>query len=241
MIRLDPGKDYVVAFPEAPVTGAVAILGGRDVLVRGGEIDIAWQGSGASSDSRRGLYLSNQTGTIHVEGLWIHGDDLTEGINLSEPLGATVQIENVRIDGVHARDERAWTDNHPDLVQTWAGPAQLRIDRLTGSTDYQGLFLAPDQYGAQASPRSIALSHVNIRATHACTCVLLWKSSPAPLLVRSVWIAPNPKVGLRGSLWPNRAVWAGVRAGRPPGGDYVRLGSVGVHYRTPGYVSAGSR
>jgi hypothetical protein len=240
-LKLDPSRDYVIRMPRHPVTGpgGLVISGGHDVVLVGGTIEIPQLGPDASIEARRGLYLADQTGTIHVEGIHIEGAGLSEGIDLSEPLGAIVQLENIRIDRLRARDEVHWTDNHPDLVQTWSGPAVLRIDGLSGVTDYQGLFLAPNQFAPQVPMRSIDVRRVNIVSAHACTCVLLWNASPFPAIAASdVWLAPTRGRSLASVLWPKSTAWPGARLGVPPTGPFVPAGTVGVGYRTPGYVNA---
>jgi hypothetical protein len=224
--------------PDTPLTGrgGLVIEGGRNVVLIGGEIDIPMQaGHAPSSDSRRGLYLNDQTGTVHVEGLLIRGADLSEGIDLSEPLGAVVQIENVRVEGVHARDESGFSDNHPDVLQTWAGPAELRVDRLSGSTDYQGFFLAPDQFGIQASPRQVLLSRVDLRGTSCCYGYLLWLEGSFPMQLNDVWVTPHPPRTLSQSLYPTPTSWTGAREGSPPNGQFVPAGVAGSSYISPGY------
>src|SRR5204862_8143108 len=147
VLQLDPKRDYVVKMPSRPLVGGdgLAISGGHNVVLIGGSIVVPPQGLAATGEQRRGLFLKAQTGTIHVEGLRIGGRGLAEGIDLDERLGATVQLENIRVDGLKARDEVHFTDNHDDVIQTWAGPARLRVDHLTGHTDYQGFFLNPQQ------------------------------------------------------------------------------------------------
>jgi hypothetical protein len=237
-LDLSPARDYVVRMPPAGLQGGLTIRGGRNVILIGGEIDVPMQpGASPSPESRRGLYLTGQTGTVHVEGLLIRGDDLSEGIDLSEPLGAAVQIENVRVEGVHARDETHFTDNHPDVLQTWAGPAVLRVDRLTGSTDYQGFFLAPSQYGTPP-PLSFALHRIDLRPislTARCSCYLLWQDSSFPLQAKDVWLIPHPPMSVLHSLWPTSAAWPGVSGGVPPLGEFVPAGLAGLHYQSPGY------
>jgi len=240
-LKLDPSRDYVIRMPNHPLVGpgGLVVEGGHDVVLIGGTIEVPQLGPDASIDRRRGLYLIDQTGTIHVEGVHIDGAGLSEGIDLSEPLGATVQLENIRIGRLRARDEVHWTDNHPDLVQTWSGPAVLRIDGLSGVTDYQGLFLAPNQFPPQVPMRSVDLRRINIVSAHACTCVLLWNASPFPVITASnVWLEPTRGRSLASVLWPKTAAWPGARLGMPTTGPFVPDGSVGVGYRTPGYVSA---
>ncbi|WP_027005105.1 hypothetical protein [Conexibacter woesei] len=242
-LRLDAGKDYIVSMPAGALTGGygVVINGGHNVVLIGGEIDIPWQGDPPPVNSRRGLYLQNQTGTVHVEGLWIHGADLSEGIDLDERLGATVQIQDVRIDGVHARDEAGFTDNHPDLIQTWAGPNVLRVDHLSGSSDYQGFFFAPMQYGTVV-PSQFDLRNIDISASYRnglpFAGVLLWQSTTFPMSVSNLYLVPDHRKGMWSSQWPTPAAWGpGVIQGTPSGGSYATSATVGTAYRSPGYAS----
>ena len=77
----------------------------------------------------------DQTGTVHIEGVLI--DNSGDGITIQAP-DAVFQIQNVRISNNHQyRDD--FSDGHPDLIQTWSGPKEVRIDRFTGYSDYQGL------------------------------------------------------------------------------------------------------
>jgi hypothetical protein len=235
-LNLSPSRDYLVRMPPGPLVGGLTIQGGHNVVLIGGEIDVPMQpGNPPSINSRRGLYLKGQTGTVHVEGLLIQGPDLSEGIDLDERLGAVVQVENVRVEGVHARDESGFTDNHPDVLQTWAGPAELRVDRLSGSTDYQGFFLAPNQFGAQPPPRQVTLSRVDVRGANCCYGFLLWQQGSFPIYTNDVWITPHPSRSLAHSLWPTPAPWSGVREGSPPGGEFVPAGVAGPSYISPGY------
>jgi hypothetical protein len=238
-LDLSPSRDYIVRMPPGPLPGGLTIQGGHNVVLIGGEIDVPMQpGPSPSPESRRGLYLTEQTGTAHVEGLLIRGPDLSEGIDLSEPDGAVVQVENVRVEGVHARDETHFSDNHPDVLQTWAGPAELRVDRLSGSTDYQGLFLAPNQFGLQPPPRQVTLSRVDLQPismAQRCSCYLLWEAGSFPIRSTDVWLIPHPSRSFAGSVWPSVASWAGVMDGAPPRGQFVPVGVAGPSYLAPGY------
>jgi hypothetical protein len=235
VINLDPRRDYMVRMPRNPVRGAVSIIGGHNVVLIGGEVRIPPQGPHPSIDSRRGLLLKDQTGTVHVEGLLIDGRGLSEGIDLDQRRGATVQIENVRVIGIHALDERNFSDNHPDIIQTWAGPARLRVDRLTGSTDYQGFFLNPRQFGPKRAPRLFDFRHVNIEGLPTAH-YLLWQDTSFPMHLSDVWISPARGRSGDHSLWPSPRPWHGVQFGQPGGGPFVPAGSVGTRYRSPGYA-----
>ena len=207
-LKLDPARDYRLEMPKAPLRapGGLVVNGGRNVVLDGGVIRIGWQGKSPTSHQRRGLFLVGQTGTIHVEDLRITGPDLGEGINLDERRGATVQLVDIRVDRIRARDERHFSDSHPDLLQTWAGPRRLRIDGFRGVTGYQGFFLLPMQFDRRQRPREVSLRDVSITGVHR-SAYLLWTSGDFPIRLRDVRLR-SPR---RGPLmWPNRSAWRGV-------------------------------
>lgn len=232
VVSLDDGKDYRVVFPSTPVRHGVVISGGRNVVVIGGEISIPWQGDGARIYQRRGLLIRGQTGTIHIEGLLITGEDLTEGINIDAP-DAIVQLQNVRIEDVHARDQVDFSDNHPDLVQPWGGVRELRIDRMSGQTDYQGIFLKED-FGA-IGPTTLRRVDIVGRPTAR---YLLWNNDELDVTVDRTYVVPAPDRNLQRSLWPGQAEWPDVIEGVPPRGEFVPRELVGIGYRPWPYASA---
>jgi hypothetical protein len=131
-VNLDSTRDYIVNIGNVSAIGGVILNGGHNVVAIGGHITIPWAGSTPSPSDRRALELKNQTGVVHVEGLLIDnaGGDLGEGIQIADE-NAVVQIENVRVTDIHARDEVGFTDTHPDIIQPWGGYKELRVDRLT--------------------------------------------------------------------------------------------------------------
>ena len=143
-IWLDPQKDYILKVPPGGIHGTVEIDGGHNVVMIGGSITVpstANQTDNGSDDTDTGIYIRQSTGTVHIEGVEITGDPDTQfdGIDVNAPL-ATVQLENIRVTNVWGSD----TTEHADVVQTWGGVSQLRIDRLSGDGDYQGLTIDPD-------------------------------------------------------------------------------------------------
>lgn len=234
-LELDGSRDYVVVMPDEPLESGLAITGGRNVVLVGGEIRVPWQGDDPWISQRRGLLLRDQTGVVHVEGLLITGEDLSEGIQIDAP-EATVQLQNIRVEDVHARDQVGFSDNHPDVIQTWGGVAELRIDGLTGSTDYQGLFLA----ASSGSVGRADLRNVNIIGRETSR-YLLWADGDFPRKVQNVYLQSAPGRGWAQTLWPNPDAWPGASPGSPPGGDFVKAGTVGVGYSTPGYVDGQSQ
>jgi hypothetical protein len=253
-----PEQDYRIVLTETVAArGGITLIGGRDVVLIGGHITIPWTGADIDGSGRRALLLQRQTGTVHIEGLLIDnaGGDLSEGIQI-DAKQAVVQIQNVRITGIHARDEIGFTDNHPDLIQPWGGARELLLDHFTGSTDYQGFFLVANY----AKLGRVVLRNVNLTGT-ATAKYLLWKGSEHgetfPLEFDNVWF-DTTAAGGRLAIWPDgrsagpcRALaspdrktvrWlpdcnntGTVRIGPAPGGDFVPTGDVGLGYVSPGY------
>jgi hypothetical protein len=252
---LDATRDYVLIMPSAPRTEALVINGGRNVVLIGGEVAIPYQGTSPTITSRRALYIANSTGTVHVEGLLLHGDDISEGIQINAP-SAVVQIQNVSVRNVHARDQVRFSDNHPDVIQTWGGVGELRVDGLTGESDYQGLFFKADFNGPHGRVR---LRNVNLRAMPT-TRYQFWMDGTGggypTVTLDGVWVQPGPNRSFGKTVWPDvdhaqhpvrivdgAASWPTlpvtgvVRQGTPPGGDFVPASSVGLGYVSPGYAS----
>jgi len=231
-LNLRTDRDYVIQMPLVAITGkgGLRIHGGRNVALVGGAISISNQSSTATAEERRGLLLQGQTGTVHIEGLQLSGYDLAEGIQIAAPQ-AIVQIQNVRVEQVRARDPIGLTDAHPDIIQTWGGVGELRVDRLTGLTDFQGLFLRPES-GAIGG---VDLRRANVTGTtnHG---YLFSAFGSFPVRVSDVWaVSRNPEKEWRYSFYPDptSTPWSGVSWGVPAGGDFVPRGVAGPKYVSP--------
>ena len=243
-IELDDGRDYVLELPDEPLEGGFSVSGGDDVVLVGGEVTIP---SSDDEDARgRGMRLAGQTGVVHVEGVAITGEGLKEGINLDQRDGAVVQLQNIRVDTVQGSKE----SDHADVVQVWAGPRALRVDRLSASTQYQGFFLLPQQFGEQDEPEEFDLRHVDVRGTED-SAYLLWRDEGDwPLRLADVWLSRDGEDAADladdrdRALWPKGSgkgteAWDGVQYGEPPGGPFVPEGVAGTGYESPGYADAG--
>ena len=241
--RLDKTKDYIIQMPDTPlkVPGGLVISGGRNVVLIGGAIEAPSIEDAPKSLERRAFYLNGQTGTIHIEGLHIAGKDLAEGFNLDQRFGAIVQLQNIRIEKAQGTRE----GHHADLVQTWAGPAELRIDRFTGETTYQGFFLLPNQHFKEGpQPKLFDFRHMNLKGDEQ-SAYLLWSPGETlmPVSLTEVWLEPSPKKANDRDrfLWPKPSTgdksWEAAKIGAPPTGDFVPVGVAGVSYVSPGYVA----
>lgn len=255
-LDLDAGRDYVIALPAERRVGGAFIEGGRNVRIVGGHITLPVRSDG--DEDRRALYFKGQTGTVHVEGVLIDGSGggQGDGIAINAPQ-AVVQIENVRIVGLHGSER----GTHADVVQPWGGVRELRVDRLTGSSHFQGLQLpvANGPIGqatvSQADLTALAPEHDGgggdmLWLTPSQSCVAY------PVTLVEAYVRPRSRRALDetvrpgltdpeacrpqrqgGALsWPGLPVAGQVLAGRPPGGDFVPRRLVGTGYRSPGYV-----
>jgi len=234
-IELRPDRDYIVRLPTSPVTlkGGLRIEGGRNVVLLGGEIVVPSRSEAPESRDRTGLLLKNQTGTIHVEGLRISGD-LAEGINLDQSEGATVVLQNIHVDTVHGSRD----GHHADVLQTWAGPARLRVDGLVGSTEYQGLFLLPQQF-VDTPPESFDLRRIVITGepdgANGGAAYLLWTDDNAPWLQASDIVLVDERTDLEGMLRPPSLWEPAVTLATTADGAVLPDGDPGTSYSSPGY------
>lgn len=258
-LRLDPTRDYVLVLPATDKSGGLTIEGGHNVVLIGGHISVPPASASSSSASRRAIYVKGATGTVHIEGVLLDAaaGAMWDGIDIDAP-AATVQLENVRIEGVGG----ALSAFHGDAVQPWGGVKDLRIDRLSATSDYQGLTIPIDRGPIERAELSeIDLTgvggerqgggHLLWLTTGTASCRtydisltnVYVRARPARRLWNSVW----PQVGLtkacaarvrrRTASWPGLPTVRGhVTAGSPPGGTYVPRAEVASSYVSPGYL-----
>lgn len=235
-VELRPDRDYIVTLPSTPLVlnGGLRIEGGRNVVLMGGEIVVPPRSEAPDSKQRTGLLLKNQTGTVHVEGLRISGEDLAEGINLDQGEGATVVLQNIHVETVHGSRE----GHHADVLQTWAGPDRLRVDGLTGTTEYQGLFLLPQQF-VDSAPAEFDLRRIVITGesggANGGAAYLLWTDDVVPWLSARDIVLVDERSDLEGMLRPP-SVWAdAVELRTTDAGAALPAGTPGASYVSPGY------
>ena len=237
-LNLDPTRDYIIKFGEVISAGNLSITGGRNVVLIGGHITVPWRGAWpVDGNARRGLYLKHWTGTMHVEGLLIDGEDLAEGIDVdTRTVGATLQVQNVRVGFVHGRPEESacYTCSgvhHPDIIQNWGGPTYYRIDRLTGSTDYQGFMIQPIQFG---NPTTLA-DFRNMNLVGEGGYLFFRAPGTNDFVFQNVYL--HKASGSRYAYPESDPEWNGFTRGVAPGGDFVPAGVAGMNYVSPGYAN----
>jgi hypothetical protein len=257
---LSTTRDYVIKLPATEKLGGTWLVGGHNVVIVGGAISIpANTPAGSAYDAQRtGIYIKGATGTVHVEGVTIEGAPGAQfdGVDIDAPQ-ATVQLENDRVIGVQG----GFSSFHGDVVQPWGGVADLRIDHLTATSNYQGLTLQQDL----GPIGSAEVSNVDLTATAIAPVDggghMLWltKDSNAcaayPIAFSNVYIQPRPGRTMANSVWPQMnapaacpevgsllATWPAlpfsgdVHAGAPAGGSFVPAGVTGLGYVSPGYA-----
>lgn len=238
---LDSSRDYVVHMPPAPITaeGGVWIVGGRNVILIGGEIfNDSPIGSSESIDNAYGLFLKNQTGTVHIEGLWIHGRGIGQALVLDQGAGATIQAQRSRFETLHPVG-----NVHTDGIQTWRGPYRLKLNQMTIKTAGVGIQTMPHEYGP-VQIDAWEYRNVNVEQT-TNAAYALWKGAHSGGWWREVhenfWVK-----NLGYLAWPDLSHWSPAgparvegqqfTQGAPPSGDFVPGGSVGTGYQSPGYA-----
>ncbi len=265
MTRQPTDRDCILRWPVARHLGFVMIEGCHNLVSMGGWNSIPQGPDRSNKALARILYLKGLTGTAHIEGLL--GDSSAGGmsdcIDIWAP-EATVQIENVRCDGLIGFNDQF----HADCIQPFGGVKALRVYNFTCRTGYQGLSVWP----VELSPLgwSVDLERVNVISTGRQIWgrgnnggYLYWPcgerhcANVAATTLREVYLQPRPEKDFASTVysvrthavdWPPALSEAGdeirfpglpikgvVRRGPPPEGDFVPVGRAGPGYATPGY------
>jgi len=231
-VELNPDRDYRLVMPKTPLTlkGGLSITGGHNIVLVGGTLVVPSAKQAPDPQDRRGMYLKGQTGIVHIEGLRLAGD-LSEGFDLDERLGATVQIENVDVATVHGTRDA----NHADVIQTWAGPTKLLVDGLRASSDYQGLFLLPNQHWNDGpSPHIFDIRRSVITLSDGAGYGV-WVPDAAPWMHADGLTIVTSKTDRGNVLWPASQLNGVQLAATAATADKSPDGTPGLEYQTPGY------
>jgi hypothetical protein len=192
-VKLTPGVDYRLVLPcgGLKTKNGLVVRGGRNVVMHSGTIEVT------KPEGGRALLLTDQTGTVDIAEVHLKGH-LTEGIDITQDKGAIVQLQDILVDPV--RGSRG--SNHADVVQTWAGPRQLRIDGLRGSSNYQGLFLVPDERNKGPLPERFDLRNIDLTMQKGSAYALWRGDNPWPISVQNVRVHREEPRSRDMTLWP---------------------------------------
>lgn len=251
------GGDAFIKLPRDKLVGPVYIIDCRNAVMIGGSIRVL-PTSVVDGQDQRAIYVKNGTGTIHIEGVYIEGNvsgSTADAIAINAP-SAIVVMQNI-----NANAMRGSSANHADVVQPWGGVREYRIDRMTGSTNYQGLHVgeAAGKVIGRGTIRNANIFSSGVQSDgKAGQYIWLPDSGEYPVALEGVYISGRPGDPFSRSIWPSTnssscaakisgspavATWPGcawitgkVTQGKPPGGDYVPPSSVGLNYVSPGYL-----
>jgi hypothetical protein len=232
LATFDDTRDYIVKLPATTALHhGIGITGGHHVVIIGGEIAIPSTTTIGDPARRVGIKLRNQTGTVHLEGLKI--TNASDAINMQQQKGATVQLQNLYLDAPQPYENSDGSGFHSDLVQTWAGPSTLRIDRLTGRSSFQGLFFDPNDpnFMPHPNPATFDLRNINIDSNGTGSGY-----NYETVARNTTWTFTGTNVY---GTNPTGHVVCRCRfpkvATTRPAADFVPATSVGIGYRSPGY------
>jgi len=156
-IYLDQTKDYILKLGRRQ--GPLSISGGHNIVIIGGEITPGEPTTQADPGPGRPFSLYDWTGTFHIEGVHVNGAG--DCAFCLQSVHGILQLENIRVDNVHAyRDDSSIV--HADVIQVWEGPDEVRMDRFTAASSWQGFLwshgLSPTApYTARVNQKNVNL------------------------------------------------------------------------------------
>lgn len=252
VIRARAGQDSIVVFRGA-VHRRIRMEGGRHWIVRGGEISNDKPRRNVEEQS--GFEFRGVTGTAFVEGVLIHGRYGKDGIRVAEGDRTTLVVQNSRIVDRVAGS----TGYHADVIQPYGGIKALKVDRMTGSGDFQGLMWKQEP-GTRFGPTDMRRVNFRTSAVRAAYMIKFIMSRPTGrVTLTHVYNEPGRRLadgdfcraqvparsarcgtdasGRKYVTWSRTriAVDGRITQGVPPGGDFVPPGVAGLRYVSPGY------
>ena len=210
-VSMDPTRDYIIKIKAGTVfPRPLTLTGGRNVVFEDAVMQYAAPVGAEPGWLARGLYLVDQTGVMWVSNLQIRGP-LSEGIDLSQKKGASVVLRNIAVDPVYGSQD----GHHADVLQTWAGPGRLVVDGLTGTSNFQGVFLQPADTWDGPDPDFIVLRNIRLDLSQGIYALSSYAHGAYPIVATDISVKYNPARPSRDQwLWPKPSTgdttWANV-------------------------------
>ena len=189
---------------EAGADGGLVIQDARNVVLIGGEIYLP-DTIPFEETPRRSVYFVGLTGTVFIEGLYVHGPGCGDIFTINSDT-ATFYFQNIRAE--ISRADESSDPVHADLIQPWGGHAGLNIDKFTGLTTYQGFQIRRDL--EDVGP--VYLRRTNLRNNPdggSTANYLLWmgdQMDPVHVDGDTFWLDPAPDrtdPRLIHTIWPD--------------------------------------
>jgi len=205
-------QDVELVMPEDPRWSVINVTGGRNIVLKGGSTVL-------TSDSGNSVVrFSGASGSVTIEDTIIdvngHTDDAVDVSGSSAApyvFFPDVFLINDRIDGINTDQEH----NHGDIFQPEGSIGNLVIENLTGSSNYQGIFIL-----SRFPVTSAYLKNVNLSYEPGGQPVtyLLWIRSASdgsaesmyPITLDNTWVQPRPNQNAAADAV---APWSGDRTG----------------------------
>lgn len=168
--NLNDGIDYFINVGNYRFAERLEFVGGRNVVIIGGSIEIHDSPRDPTVGDRVGLMLHPRGGSVHyVEGLHIWGAGLHDAIlvgALTATSASRVYIQNCRLGPVAILSGEVETQGHPDVIQVGSNmPGQIYLDKVTGLTNYTGFMFSDFTVGKfsakRTNLRAVKPSYVN--------------------------------------------------------------------------------
>lgn len=245
---LNAGQDYIIKMPSTPLTvaGGLVLIGGRNIVIIGGEISRPTSVNDIASSY--GIALYRQTGTVHIEGLWVHGVGIGQAILIahtdSSSYQSIIQVENSRLESLHQVGAV-----HTDTIQSYGGPGKLRLFQDTLISNGVTLQTQPCDVGT-SQPNGWDYRRLNL-VHQTADAYALWKNcTPWSEFHQDIWLKTNPNhvAAAYNSAWAEGNCWTcwnpggswpitgeTIKLGLRPEGDWVPVGAAGIGYVSPGY------
>jgi hypothetical protein len=219
------------------------VSGGHNISIVGGKFEPTKTGPSAS------IHINGVTGNVYIEGVHIDHKKIgmMDGIGVAGAAGSrpNLYIQNTIIDNIKGTQNGV----HGDLVQRYGQLGDVKMYNVSGSTNYQGLFLNPHP-GYEI--RSVELENIDIVKNpggDARTWTYYFYSpghnEAYPVKLKNVYSSDGnvfPPPGYREGAeisgnkitFPNDAFSGHMTLGRPAGGDFAKPGDVGLGYKHGG-------
>ncbi|MGE5517537.1 MAG: calcium-binding protein [Bacteroidota bacterium] len=239
-------EDVIFIGSDTPRTTKLQTDGGRNIVVLGGE----YQPVGDSKSAT--LHFLNLNGSVHVEGVHIDSKNASQdGIAVGGAPGKqpTVTVQNALIENMHGSKDGV----HADIFQTHGSVGDMRFYNVSGDTDYQGFFIAP-QY--DPPHKSADFENVNVSYNGGSGYTYQYwfldgaNQKPYPITLKNVFTTERsgqhaedasvwPKAGM-GDLgavrvgnqitWPKMPYHGAITVGQPAK-DFGDASKVGANFK----------